>query len=338
MVTSAEKKGPALTQVALCTSDLAATVRLYTHAFGFADARGEVVSGPRLAAIQEVGDDLLTMIWWLVGRTGFMQLELFQHSVPAQRSQPADWRPSDLGWVRWGLAVTDLDACISALTQLGCSMITQATRSQSGARRVAFRDPYVGCIVEVVEDGEDAPGGARPAHFGIDPAILYATVSVADLDEAGAFFIGALGLREVAPDLLHSPEDEALWGLSGADRELFVVEAGAAYIEVVQYVTPQGRPHPPDYRLSDLGMMNAAFGYRSRADLDVLVADLANRDIQLTSPLLAPGLPAGGYLHGPDGISIEVMAVPAEFDGSTGFIPRADGNVLKRLHPGTARA
>ena len=47
-----------LAQIALCSSDLPRSVQLYTEAFGFAEAGGRVLWGPRVARIQGLGDEM----------------------------------------------------------------------------------------------------------------------------------------------------------------------------------------------------------------------------------------------------------------------------------------
>ena len=316
----------------MCTANLPRTVELYTQVFGFADGRGEVLSGHRIAEIQELGDSASAIVWWLVGRTDFLQLELFQHSVPAQAPQPEDWSPADHGWVRWGLAVHDFDACLDRLGRFGVPLLTEPTDFGEGIRRVCFRDPHVGCIVEIIEDGSGAPGGERPSHHPVDPAIVYATVSVPDLEVARVFFARTLGMPEVDASSLHTVAMESLWGLGDAQRDALVVRAGDSFVEIVQYVRPIGRAKPDGYRLSDQGLMNVAVGYRQRADLPPLVETLSAAGSPPTSPLLDNQLPAGAYVHAPDGTSVEVLAVPPEFDSATGFAPRAD-SLLKLLHP-----
>ena len=150
------------------------------------------------------------------GRQDFVQLEVFHHTTPAQRPLPDDWRPSDHGWVRWGLAVPDFDAALERLRGMGIATLSEPAE-RDGLRRACFRDPDVGVIVEVMEDGAALAGGIRPRHYDLVPALVYAAVSVPDLDRARAFFVDTLGLAEEPAELLHDDASEALWGLEGAE-------------------------------------------------------------------------------------------------------------------------
>ena len=151
----------------MCSADLPHTLRLYTEVFGFADAGGRAFWGPWLG-VQALGPDAAALVWWLVGRQDFVQLEVFHHTTPAQRPLPDDWRPSDHGWVRWGLAVPDFDAALERLRGMGIATLSEPAE-RDGLRRVGFRDPDVGVIVEVMEDGAALAGGIRPRHYDLVP-------------------------------------------------------------------------------------------------------------------------------------------------------------------------
>ncbi len=306
-------------QLALCTSDLPRTAQLYGQGFGFADAGGKPIAGEWLARIQGLGADAATMLAWQVGRQDFFQLEFFHHTDPLQRPLPDGWRPCDLGWVRFGIAVPDFDGALERLARLGVTTVT-APMSCDGLRRVCFRDPYAGIVVEVMEDGAGLPGGVRPRFYDLAPAVVYAALSVGDLDRARAFFVDAVGL-EPAAVRLHHLEHEALWGLDGARCETLVLAGGGdILLEIVRYDDPAGRPRPGDHRVSDQGLMNIAVGYRDRGSADALLARVVRGGYPLNAPL--PETPAGGtYCCDADGNSLELLSAPREFDPTFGFVP-----------------
>jgi catechol 2,3-dioxygenase-like lactoylglutathione lyase family enzyme len=315
--------GPQLVQIAMCSADLPRSVQFYSEVFGFADAGGQCLYGSWPAALLELGTpDVSGTTWWLTGRQGFFQLELFQYTHPVQRPQPADWQPSDHGWVRWGVAVSDFDACLDRLRERGISPVAPR-EFKDGTRRSCFRDPWVGAFVEIFQDSPAVPGGVRATHFMADPAVVYVSVSVPDLNVARAFFVAGLGLAEQAdPNVLHVPGMEYLWGLDGAQRSVFVVQAGDVFIEVLQYSRPVSRPKPAGYRLVDQGLMNCALGWRARRDFDPVISRLAGQTCVPTMPVAAQGPFAFAYLRAPDGTSIELGAMTAEMDEVLGFAPR----------------
>ena len=310
--------GPRIAQLALCSSDLPATIRRYAEVFGFADAGGRVFWGPWLAGIQGLGDDAATVLWWMVGRQDLMQLEFFHHTLPAIRPRPADWRASDHGWTGFALAVPDFEEAIGRLRASGIETITSPV-THDGLRRVAFRDPDLGVVVEVLEEGEATPGGIRPRHYDLAPAVVSVTLSVGDIGRARAFFVDVVGLEPV-DGVRHPPELERGRGLAGARRDAFVLRGGDAFLEVVRYDEPAGRPPPADARLSDQGMMNMAVAFRERERSDALLERIRAAGHHVGADL--PDTPAGGvYATDDQGNSLEVIACPREFDGDFGFVP-----------------
>ncbi|MBS1889176.1 MAG: VOC family protein [Actinobacteria bacterium] len=312
---------PALAQLGLCTADIASTVRLYVEAFGFADAGAHIFWGSYLGRIQELGDDATCTLWWMVGRQARVQLELFNHVQPAQRPLPEDWRPSDLGWVRWGIALPDLDDALARLRRLGVEPFTATPLDLPGGRRICVRDPGTGIFLELMEEGPGFPGGVRSRQNTLMPAVVYAAASVADLDAALDFYVGVLGLRPEDDIQLHAPESEALWGLDGAHRRTAVLRAGDSYVELVQYEDPAPRPRPAGHRLSDQGFMNSGFLATDRAQFDAIVARAAAAGIE---PNLAPPDRPNteAYLVDGEGVLTELMLVPREFEAEYGFVAR----------------
>jgi catechol 2,3-dioxygenase-like lactoylglutathione lyase family enzyme len=273
-----ESSGLAVVQIALNTNDLAGTMRLYSELFGFANAGGDAIWGSTMS-VQGLDASARALIWWLVGRQRDFQLELFQHTNPKQKPQPQDWKPSDHGWVRFGVAVGDFDAAMACLDRWRIAPLASPI-TVAGLRRVAIRDPFVGAIIEIMEDGAALPGGIRDKARDLDPAAVYVTSSVADLDGTRLFYEGALGLKTAPRDLLHSPAHEALWGLENEKPRGFVVPMGDVFIEVLEYAN--GRPQPADYSLVDQGMMNIGLGSREIAIMRGVVDWAQKAGIRIT--------------------------------------------------------
>ena len=305
-------------QLAFCTTDLASTVRRYVEGFGFADAGGRILWGRRVAKIQQLGEDTTFALQWLVGRQELVQLEFFQHSVPEQALLPDDWRPSDLGWTRFGIAVPDFDATLSRLGGLGVTTIGEPILHK-GLHRASFRDPDLGIIVEILEDGAALPGGIRPRHFALSPAIVYAGCSVADLEAARALYLGAFGLVE-SEETLHTAEMEGLFSLPGARREGFVASSGEVFLEVSRYLEPVGRPREEGRLLSDQGFMNIAIGYRDGTSLEAAIGRAEALGCTLNAPLPKRPAPAT-YLTDTEGASVEALCIPREYEAFYGFAP-----------------
>lgn len=242
-------------QFGLNTCDMAATLRLYAEAFGFRNAGSEAVWGEPIG-IQGLPPEGRAILWWLVGTQPFFQLEIFQHTMPEQRRLPEDWRPSDHGWVRFGLSVVDLDLAIARIQSYGLRIVGQDVGGD-GRRRMVFFDHFVGAMVEVRE---------KPGSDG--PSVIYGAASVSDLEGAERYYGDVLGFELGPLEELHEPGDEALWGLEGAKRKGFVVRSGDVSLEILRYDQPVGRPIRSDRRASDQGFYNVAFGSHVRDEIE----------------------------------------------------------------------
>lgn len=300
-----------IAQIGMNSSDIAGSLRLYAEAFGFRNAGAQALWGDAIG-IQGLPPSSRTLLWWMVGAQPFFQLEFFHHTSPPQRPLRPDWRPCDHGWARIGVAVQDVGTCRAALAANDVPLLGEA-KGPAG-HRVAFRDPYIGIIVEVMEkQGKAGPEG---------PAIVYATSSVADIEGALIYYRDALGLPIRPLGDLHAPEDEALWGLSGAKREGFLADTGNVLLEIVAYSDPSGRSRPEDYRNSDQGIVNVALGSREKREAADLVARLA-RYGYTPALLRESGDILSAYITDP-GREIEILSIPSDYDRLFGLVPARD--------------
>lgn len=239
-------------QIGASTSDLAGTLRLFADAFGFQNAGGQGLWGTTIG-VQGLPPESRALMWWMVGATQFFQLEFFQYSQPVHRPKRTDWSPADHGWGRFGVAVADFDQAMNGLAANGIKTITPPI-TENGLRRVAFLEPYIATVVEVIEKKKTGNAAAD------GPDIAYIASSVADLESIRQFYRNTMSF-EIGENTLHTPAHEALWGLKDAKRDSFIARGeGDILLEVVQYHDPVGRPKPADYRNSDQGIMNIAVG------------------------------------------------------------------------------
>lgn len=293
-------------QIALVSADLPASLRFYAEAFGYLNGGGQCGWGSK---IQGLRSDTRHIMWWMVGQQKFFQLELFGYTCPVSQPLPADWRPSDIGWTRFGLVVANFDGCLEALKDHGVGPLAPAI-VKNGRRHVAIRDPHVGMIIEVMESDPQRPEG---------PLFSYATSSVSNLDSARSFYRDVLELEILPLERLHTPSDETLWGLRGAERDGFVVCMDGVFIEVVQYRTPVGRPKPTGYQLSDQGIQNIAVGGRQAAPVARVLERLKAAGY-VPPYTFNNGENICGYITDPER-SFEFASIPEELDVVYGFEP-----------------
>jgi len=292
-----------IAQIGMNSSDIPASLRLYSEAFGFRNAGGQGLWGETIRVHGLSADDTALM-WWMIGDQDFFQLEFFHHTSPGQRPMPADWRPCDCGWVRFCIAVPDLDRSRNALERRGVPLLGSA--EGPAGKRMAFRDPQVGVIVEVVEDRGRA-----------GPAFRSATSSVSDLEGARAYYRDTLGLPVRPLEEVRDAGDEALWGLAGARRKGFAVTIGDRSLEIVQYEDPVGRKRPADFCIADQGIMNVAIISRSPEEIEGMFARLAQAGYASPAMMRAEGIVAGYIVDAER--ELELAAIPEEMDRFVGF-------------------
>ena len=258
---------PPLCQIAFSVVDLRLTEQWFREGFGLLPAGGSraLMRGPLAAHVQGLPRAASTC-WWLVGRNPWFQLELFQFERPIAKLMRADFRPCDIGYTRIGIWVDDFDAALKTLTALGSPPLT-APLGDQGARRACVRNPD-GVYVEIVED-DPLPHAHQAGRLDCPAAIRSVTLSVPHLGDAAAYFGEGIGL-EPSIVRLHTPEHEALWGLAGATTETKLFDGGDVLVELVHYHDPVGKPWPNGYRISDQGILNIAFGARSKRDFDTV--------------------------------------------------------------------
>lgn len=253
---------PPICQVAFSALDARTLHNWYEVAFGFLPSGATVFGGPLATRVQGL-DRNLSVCRWLVDSKDFFQLEFFAFVSPKTRKRPADDRLSDLGYRMIGIHVRDFDATVARLQKLGARI---QTVGEAPSRVACTRDPE-GNWVEIFERDPlagQAPDKARPE---LNATVRSLTLSVRDLEAAKEVWVDGFGLPLVTSPL-HGPEHEASWDLQGARRQAVLAQAGGVILELVQYESPEPRPRPPDYRISDQGFMNVALGFSNAREFD----------------------------------------------------------------------
>ena len=310
---------PRLNQIALSVADLRLTERWFREGLGFLPAGGSrlAMRSPLASRIQGLPKAASTC-WWLVDRNELFQLELFQFERPLARLMPADFRPCDIGYTRIGVWVADFDAALRRLEALGTSALTPAL-GHRGTRRICVRSPD-GVFVELMES-DPLPTASSATHRDCGVAVRSITLSVPDLQQSATFIAQGIGLRE-SRVTLHTPEHEALWGLAGARTQSRTFDGGSVLLEVVQYLSPRGKPWPEGYRISDQGILNIAFGARNKRDH----TEVYRRCIAAGARPNCQPIHLGGagvvYVNDAQGFSFELLwTKPGLVDRMWGFEP-----------------
>ncbi len=311
---------PPLCQIAFSVVDLRLTEQWFREGFGLLPAGGSraLMRGPLAAHVQGLPRAASTC-WWLVGRNPWFQLELFQFERPIAKLMRADFRPCDIGYTRIGIWVEDFEATLKTLAALGSPPLT-APLGDQWARRACVRNPD-GVYVEIMED-DPLPHANQRGRLDCPAAIRSVTLSVPHLGDGAAYFGEGIGLEpSFVP--LHTPEHEALWGLAGARTETKLFDGGDVLVELVNYLDPVGKPWPNGYHVSDQGILNIAFGARTKRDFDAIYDRAAAFGAKPNGrPIHLPGVGVV-YVNDKHGFSVEALWIrPGLRDRLLGFQPR----------------
>ena len=140
-------------------------------------------------------------------------------------------------------------------------------------------------------------------------------LTVSDLDRSVEFYTGVLTFEQVGEAEVSGSEVDRLHGIFGVRMRVARLRLGDEEIELIEYMTPRGRPAPVDARTNDRWFQHIAIIVR---DMDRAYARLREHDVEHVSPepqRLPDWNPnAGGieafYFKDPYGHPLEILAFP----------------------------
>ena len=309
-----------LSQIALSVGDVRRSQRWYRDVLGLVPAGGtNTFMGPLTTMVQGIPRSASTC-WWLVDRQDQFQMELFEFRSPPTRALPIDWRPCDIGYTTIGVHVADFDAAVAAARGAGSAPLTDPVGAV-GARRVCVRDPD-GALVELMEDDPRSQVPRARPREDVSGVVRSLTLSVPDVERSMQIFVEVFGLEPDAGPPLHTAEHEALWELAGAECKRVSMWADDFLIELVEYKAPSGKTWPDEYRISDRGLLNMAFGFRDRSSFERQLQRCEAAGLKRNGPPLRTGAVTITYVNDSDGFSIELLHIEPWFEIFGGLKPR----------------
>ena len=310
-------------QVAICGHNAARLRDWYRDVFGMVRG-GKIFSAPPLNTdrIQGISPNPVETVSWLVDRQDYFQLEFFQFYRPKSRLRPQGWRPCDIGYSLLGIHTTEFDQTVARL--VACSdRETPAPHGPPGDRRLCVRDPE-GNWLEIRERDPLAAIGLceqRIVRPEVPAAARFMRISVPELEPTRAALVDAMGLSEVEGGGLHTPGDEALWGLAGARIDTVLLRGRNFLVELVKYHSNDPKPRPPGYQISDQGFMNIAMGYRSTAEFDRSFARACSAGMRPNGAPVDAGIFRVMYVNDPQDFSVEMLNARQWLWSLSGFNP-----------------
>jgi catechol 2,3-dioxygenase-like lactoylglutathione lyase family enzyme len=141
-------------------------------------------------------------------------------------------------------------------------------------------------------------------------------ITVSDADRAVEFYSKVLTFEKVSDTEVWGTDYERLQGLFGLRMRVVRMRLGEEFIELTEYLTPQGRPIPVDSRSNDRWFQHIAIIV---SDMDRAYAHLREHKARhaSTGPQTLPEtIPAAAgirafYFKDPDGHALEILQFPA---------------------------
>ena len=159
--------------------------------------------------------------------------------------------------------------------------------------------------------------GARAAASPLVSAVDSVDMTVSDMDRAVAFYSHVLCFKKVRDTEVAGETYEKLEGVFGARMRVVRLQLGDEFIELTEYLAPQGRPIPAGARSNDRSFQHIAIIV---SDMDKAYAWLRQNKIEYASsgPQLLPswnrnaaGIKAF-YFKDTDGHPLEILEFPPD--------------------------
>ena len=149
------------------------------------------------------------------------------------------------------------------------------------------------------------------------PRLVGVALSVPELAVARKSFVEGCGCTV----LDEKPDDCGwLWNEQGADKQSLLLNGGTITLELNCYTSPDPKPWPADYKLSDIGILNVALGFRKTALIKGRLAAMQAVGFKPNRPLVgAPGVFLLTYSNDAQGFSVETLMVSTLLMGGLGF-------------------
>lgn len=178
---------------------------------------------------------------------------------------------------------------------------------------IFFRKPFCNALVAgLLVLFSALSAHAEPKVIGVGAVGM----TVSGMDRSVAFYAGVLDFRKVSDIEFHNERFDRLTGVFGARVRIVRMMLGDETLELTEYLTPPGRPVPPDSRSNDRWFQHVAIVVR---DMDAAYARLRTHNVKPISvePQRIPdwNKAAAGirafYFRDPDNHPLELIYFPS---------------------------
>ncbi len=142
-------------------------------------------------------------------------------------------------------------------------------------------------------------------------------ITVTDMDRSVRFYQDVLRFEKVGDARIEGPEYARLFGIPGMTAKVSTLQLGEERIQLIQFMTPRGRPYPADMRSNDRWFQHIAIIVK---DMEKAYGVLQKHGVRNASvaPQTLPdwNTNAGGikayYFKDPDGNVLEILQFPSD--------------------------
>jgi len=167
-----------------------------------------------------------------------------------------------------------------------------------------------------------------PAFSQLIKSVETIGMTVSDIERETEFFSKVLRFEKISDREVYGAEYEKLEGLFGVRMRVVRMKLGEETIELTQYLAPEGRPIPTDWRSNDQAFQHIAIVV---SDMDKAYQHLRMHNVRhaSTAPQLIPATnqAAAGirafYFKDPDGHYLELIYFP-QGKGDPRWQPKSD--------------
>jgi len=142
-------------------------------------------------------------------------------------------------------------------------------------------------------------------------------ITVADAERSVAFYRDVLGFEPDDDRRVAGETRDRLHGIEGGERRVVGLQLGDERIELVQWLTPRGRPVPDDSRSNDRWFQHIAIIVNDMDQAYLWLMRHGVSGISLSPQRLPDSNPAAGgirafYFKDPDGHALELLEFPPD--------------------------
>ena len=282
-------------QVAISVADKEVSLAFYRDLFGLEPVGGTHFSGKATEQVQGMAG-ASSNCSWLIDDRSYFQFEIFQFDYPLARAYSSNRQPQDIGYSR---LIFSVPALAPVAARAGVKIV------ELHGHLTAFLRDTDGIAIQIIEADV------------LQARLTGVALSVPDLEAARCSFVDGCGC---APLSAPAPDWGEVWGETGADKDMMLLDGGTITLELSQYRTPVSRGWPDEYRIADHGILNIALGFASARAIRSQLGIMQVAGIKSNAPLAtAPGLFALTYSQDRQGFSIETIYISKLAAGAFGF-------------------